>query len=269
MNTYTGGAPGNKQNGESAEKANAEEDLFLSGGFDSFGGAPEPMNTGMGQMGVGMGQANTGMGQLGSVDYSGIYGNNEPTGKKDPWANQRINLNLWGQLFNSFLPFKYDRYKGLSIGAAKDFVKFFIRTYMTIGYLLVFIIFLQYPGMMEYFLSGNLGILLVIIILGVSYVASIFFGTYLFRLQAFIYRLIFGNLLTAIEKKEITSTNMYLVSIYACVPWMVIRLLAGIVLLAIAFFMPILPRVPSLWLFSVLELVMPIIIMAIAIPKME
>lgn len=267
MNTYTGGTLSNKQNGESAEKANTGDDLFLSGGFDSFGGAPE--TTGMGQLGVSPGQVNAGMGQLGSVDYSGIYGNDEPVRTKDPWANQRINLNLWGQLFHSFLPFKYDRYKGLSIGAAKDFVNFFVRMYMTICYLLVFIVFLQYPGVMEYFKSGNMGMLLVVIIFGVSYAASIFFGTYLFRLRALIYRLIFGNLLMAIEGKKITSTNMYLVSIYACVPWMVIRLLAGIGLLAILFFTPFLQKVPSLWLFSVMELVMPVIIMAIAIPKME
>lgn len=262
MNTYVGGTQNKDQGDNKSKGTDTGEDLFLTGGFDAFGGTPEPMSTGLGQM-------NAGMGQLGSVGYGDVYGNGGHAGKADPWANQRINLNLWGQLFNSFLPFKYDRYKGLSIGAAKDFVKFFIKIYLIIGYLLALFAFFQFPDTKEYFKSGNITILLLVIILGVSYAANAFFCPYLFRLQAFIYRLIFGNLLMAIEGKKITSTNMYLVSVYACVPWMVIRLLFGIGLFVMIFFMSVVPQIPPLWLLPVLELIVPIVVMALAIPKME
>lgn len=254
MNTYTGGTDHNVQD-NGIKGADAGENLFLSGGFDSFGGAPEP--------------ANTGMEQLGSIDYSGGYGNVDQTLKTNPWANQRVNLNLWGQLFNSFLPFKYDRYIGLSEGAAKDFVKFFIKMYLVIGYLLTFFVLFQLPGVAEFFKSGHITILLTVIILGAIFAVSAFLGPYLFRLQAFIYRLIFGNLLMAVERKEITSTNMYLVSIYACVPWMMIRLLFGAVVYIMIFFMPVFPQLPPIWVLSLLELIMPAIIMAVAIPRME
>lgn len=270
MNTYTGGAPSNKQNGESAEKANAEEDLFLSGGFDSFGGAPEPMNTGMGQMGVGMGQANAGMGQLGSVDY-GIYGtgDNSTTGT-NRWSQPKVILNLWGQLFNSFVPFRYDRYKGMSMGAAKDFVKFFIKLYLIAGFLATAIMMLMVPGAMEYFKSGDISILLIIIVFGVTYAICAFIGPYFFRLQALIYRVIFGNLLMAIEKKKVNSTNMYLISVYSCVPCMALGLPLGIVELVFLNSPSMVPFVAGVAvIYAVLELVMPIIIMAIAIPKME
>lgn len=270
MNTYTGGAPGNKQNGESAEKANAEEDLFLSGGFDSFGGAPEPMNTGMGQMGVGMGQANAGMGRLGSVDY-GIYGtgDNSTTGT-NRWSQPKVILNLWGQLFNSFVPFRYDRYKGMSMGAAKDFVKFFIKLYLIAGFLATAIMMLMVPGAMEYFKSGDISILLIIIVFGVTYAICAFIGPYFFRLQALIYRVIFGNLLMAIEKKKVNSTNMYLISVYSCVPCMALSLPLGIVEFLFLNSPSMLPFVAGLAvIYAVLELIMPIIIMALAIPRME
>lgn len=270
MNTYTGGAPSNKQNGESAEKANAEEDLFLSGGFDSFGGAPEPMNTGMGQMGVGMGQANAGMGQLGSVDY-GIYGtgDNSTTGT-NRWSQPKVILNLWGQLFNSFVPFRYDRYKGMSMGAAKDFVKFFIKLYLIAGFLATAIMMLMVPGAMEYFKSGDISILLIIIVFGVTYAICAFIGPYFFRLQALIYRVIFGNLLMAIEKKKVNSTNMYLISVYSCVPCMALGLPLGIVELVFLNSPSMVPFVAGVAvIYAVLELVMPIIIMALAIPRME
>ena len=271
MNTYTGGTPGNKQIGESAEKANAGEDLFLSGGFDSFGGVPEPMNTGMGQMGVGLGQINTGMGQLGSVDYGNAYGaGDDSTTGTNRWSQPKVILNLWGQLFNSFVPFRYDRYKGMSMGAAKDFVKFFIKLYLIAGFLSTAIMMLMVPGAMEYFKSGDISILLIIIVFGVTYAICAFIGPYFFRLQALIYRVIFGNLLMAVEKKNVNSTNMYLTSIYSCVPCMALGLPLGIVEFLFLNSPSMLPFVAGLAvIYAVLELIMPIIIMALAIPRME
>ena len=237
--------------------------MFLSEGFDSFGGAPEPMNTGMGQM-------NAGMGQLGSVDYGnenayGTVGNSAMSTNR--WSEPIIMLNLWGQLFNSFMPFRYDRYKGMSMDAAKDFVKFFVRLYMTVGYLVVAFMLFVSPEVK----SRDMSFLLVIILLGISYAIGFFLGPYLFRFRALIYRVIFGNLFMAVEKKNITSTNMYLVSIYACVPCMAVRLLYGVlVLLTACLSIPMAQYMASIkGTISMLQLIVPIIIMAMAIPKME
>lgn len=269
MQTYTGGTQNNKQGKENVEEIKQGEDLFISGGFDSFGGAPEPINTDMGQM-------NAGMGQLGSVGYGS--GNayrtvDNSTMSTNRWSEPRIILNLWGQLFNSFMPFRYDRYKGMSMNAAKDFVKFFVKLYIITGYLFAFFVMLLSPGTKEFLMSGNMGILVIVIILGVCYFIGTFLGPYFFRLQAFIYRVIFGNLLMAIEKKNINSTNMYLVSIYACVPCYVIGvLISGIVVLAAYLnVLPLLmaPIASVASSFSVIELILPIIIMALAIPRME
>lgn len=257
MNTYTGGTQNNKQGGENHKETNQGEDLFLSGGFDSFGGTPEPANTGMGQM-------NAGMGQLGSVDYGSgnAYGtvDNDTMGT-NRWSEPKIILNLWGQLFNSFVPFRYDRYKGMSVNAAKDFVKFFVKLYLLAGYLMLAVLVITTPEAMEYFKSGNINILLTIISLGISYAISAFLGPFFFRLQAFIYRVLFGKLICIIEGKKITSTNMYLVTIYACVPWMVISVFAV--------FVPLYILLSYIWPIVILELLLPVIIMALAIPRME
>lgn len=266
MQTYTGGTQNNKQGGENVEETNQGEDLFVSGGFDSFGGVPEPMNTGMGQM-------NAGMGQLGSVDYGSgnAYGTvDNSTMSTNRWSEPRIILNLWGQLFNSFIPFRYDRYKGMSMNAAKDFVKFFVKLNLAVSYLAVIIMMLTAPEAMEFVKSGNITILLYVILFGVSYAISAFINPYFFRLWAFIYRVIFGNLLMAIERKNVNSTNMYLVSIYSCVPCIALSMLLEI----IASLCLIIPSVlvlviPLSVVCGILALIMPIIIMAMAIPKME
>lgn len=273
MQTYTGGIQNNKQDGENVEKANPGEDLFVSGGYDSFGGAPEPMNTGMGQMNTGMGQMNTSMGQLGSVGYGSgnAYGAvDDNTMSTNRWSEPIIILNLWGQLFNSFMPFRYDRYKGMSINAAKDFVKFFVKLHLAVNYLAIIIFLLTVPAAREYVKSGNITILLFVILFGVSYAIGAFINPYFFRLWAFIYRVIFGNLLMAIEKKNINFINMYLISIYSCVPCITL----GMLLVIIASFGLIIPQmlviaIPLLVVCGILTLIMPIIIMALAIPRME
>lgn len=258
MNTYAGN-PGNKQEGKDIGRANQQEDLFLSGGFDSFGGIPEPINTGAGQLGsVNYGNGNA----YGTLDNGAASANR--------WSEPKIILNLWGQLFNSFMPFRYDRYKGMSINAAKDFVKFFVKLYLITGYLVTFIMLLTIPGVLEYFKSGNITILLTVISFGITYAISAFIGPYFFRLQAFIYRVIFGNLIMAIEKKDINSTNMYLVSIYSCVPCMALGLPLGIFSFLLLNFSSALSFVADLSVaYAILELIMPIIIMLFAIPRME
>ena len=265
MNTYTGGTQNNKQGGGNMKETNPGEDLFLSGGFDSFGGTPEPMNTGMRQM-------NAGMGQLGSVDYGSgnAYGTvDNSTMGTNRWSEPKVILNLWGQPFNSFMPFRYDRYKGMSMNAAKDFVKFFVKLYLLAGYLMMAVLIITTPEAMEYFKSGNISILLTIISLGITYAIGAFLGPFFFRLQALIYRVIFGNLLMAIERKKITSTNMYLVSIYSCVPCMALGMLIGIIALVFLSSSTVFFIVNLSVVYAILELVMPIIIMALAIPRME
>lgn len=264
MNTYTGGTPNNKQGGENVEATNPGEDLFLSGGFDSFTDTPEPM--------MGMGQMNAGMGQLGSVDYGNgnAYGmvDNSTVGT-NRWSEPKVILNLWGQLFNSFMPFRYDRYKGMSMNAAKDFVKFFVKLYLLVGYFATVVMMLVVPGAMEYVKSGDISILLIIISFGVSYAINVFIGPYLFRLMAFIYRVIFGNLLMAIERKKINSTNMYLVSIYSCIPCTALGIPIGIITLVFLSPSTMLFFANLAVIYAILELVLPIIIMALAIPRME
>lgn len=273
MQTYTGGTQDNKQGGENVEQTNPEEDMFVSGGYDSFGGAPKPMNTGMGQMNTDIGQMNTDMWQLGSVGY-GIGNANgtvdDNTTSTNRWSEPRVILNLWGQLFNSFMPFRYDRYKGMSINAAKDFVKFFVKLNLIVNYLAIIILILTVPAAREYVKSGNITILLFIILFGVSYAIGAFINPYFFRLWAFIYRVIFGNLLMAIEKKNVNFINMYLISIYSCVPCITLGMLLVIMALFCLYFPAMLATVLLLsTICGILALIMPIVIMALAIPRME
>ncbi|MBD5542380.1 MAG: hypothetical protein HDR00_14560 [Lachnospiraceae bacterium] len=266
MQTYTGETPKNKQGGENAVETNQGEDLFLSGGYDSAKGVPEPVNTGMGQM-------NVGMGQLGSVGYGSgnAYGTVDHSAMStNRWSEPRIILNLWGQLFNSFMPLRYDRYKGMSMNAAKDFVKFFVKLNLVVGCLVTAVMMLTAPGAIDYLKTGDIGILLIIIRFGVFYAIGSFIGPYFFRLWALIYRMIFGNLLMAIERKKVNAVNMYLISIYSCIPCMALGIPLGIIAL-------LLLNIPSAVfyvsyfanVYAILELIVPIIIMAIAIPRME
>lgn len=258
MNTYTGEEPNNTQGGGNVEKTDSVEDLFLPGGFDSFGGTPEPMNAGMGQM-------NGSMGQLGSVDYGNAYGTVDYSTNR--WANPVIFLNFKEQILNSFMPASYDRYKGMTEGAAKEFVKSFTRLYLRIGYLMIiFMILVALGGT-----GGNAGMMMAIVVMGISYLISVFLEPYVYRLRAFVYRLIFGNLILALTKADITDTDMYLVSIYAGVPCMVVSiLLLGIVVLAYWLFPLLLYSIAAVsGIFSIIQLVVPIVIMAIAIPRMK
>lgn len=258
MNTYTGEKPNNTQGGGNVEKTDSVEDLFLPGGFDSFSGTSEPVNAGMGQM-------NGNMGQLGSVDYGNAYGTVDYSANR--WSNPVVFLNFKEQILNSFKPSRYDRYKGMTEGAAKEFVKSFTRLYLRIGYLMIAIMMLVVLGGM----GGNVGVVMIIVIMGISYFISVLLEPYIFRLRAFIYRLIFGNLILALTKADITDTDMYLVSIYAGVPCMAVSILMlGIVLLAYWIFPSLLYFMSAVSsIFSIVQLIVPIVIMAIAIPKMK
>lgn len=259
MNIYTGENQSNAQDGGNMEKTDSVEDLFLPGGFDSFGGTPEPMN-------VGMGQTNGSMGQLGSVDYGNTaYGTADNSTNR--WANPVLFLNFKEQILNSFMPARYDRYKGMSEGAAKEFVKSFTRLYLRIGYLIMaFMMLAALRG-----IGSNASMLIIIIIMGISYFISVFIEPYIFRLKAFVYRLIFGNLILALTKADITDTDMYLASIYAGVPCMTVSILMlGVVELAYWLFPLLLYPIAAVSsIFSIIQLIVPIVIMAIAIPRME
>lgn len=258
METYTGENKNNIQDGENVKATDSAEDLFLPGGFDSFGGAPEPMNADMGQM-------NSNMGQLGSVDYGNDYGSADNSTNR--WAKPIVVLSLGEQISNSFMPTRYDRYKGMSEGAAKEFVNYFTRLYVRIVFLMI--AFMMLITMRK--AGDNTSLLVVVVMLGISYFLSVFLEPYIFRLRAFLYRLIFGNLFMAITKTDISDTNMYLVSIYACVPCIALSvLIAGIVVLSFLI-SPVLlyPIAAVSSAFSIIQLIVPIIIMAIAIPRMK
>lgn len=258
METYTGENKNNMQDEENLKATDSAEDLFLPGGFDSFGGTPEPMNADMGQM-------NSNMGQLGSVDYGNDYGSADNS--TNPWAKPIVVLNLGEQISNSFMPARYDRYKGMSEGAAKEFVNYFTRLYLRIVFFMIAFMMLVTFGRA----GDSTSILIVVVLLGISYFISAFLEPYIFRLRAFVYRLIFGNLFMAIMKTDISDTNMYLVSIYAWVPCIVISvLIAGIVVLSYLV-SPVLlyPIAAVSSAFSIIQLIVPIIIMAIAIPRMK
>lgn len=258
METYTGENKNNMQNEENLKATDSAEDLFLPGGFDSFGGTPEPMNADMGQM-------NSNMGQLGSVDYGNEYGSADNS--TNPWAKPIVVLSLGEQISNSFMPARYDRYKGMSEGAAKEFVNYFTRLYVRIVFLMIALMMLLTFGRV----GDSTSMLIVVVMLGISYFISVFLEPYIFRFRAFVYRLIFGNLLVAITKTDISDTNMYLVSIYAGVPCIAVSILiAGIVVLSYLI-SPVLlyPIAAVSSTFSIIQLVVPIIIMAIAIPRMK
>lgn len=254
MNTYNPENPNGMQGGENGKETDSAEDLFLPGGFDSFGGTPEPMNGGLGQM-------NSNMGQLGSVDYGNGYGtayNN---------TNRRRTLSFKEQISNSFKPSEYIRYNGMSEGEAKEFVKNFTKLYIKISYLIIaFMMLVSFMGM-----GSNVGILIIVVALGISYALSLLLEQYMFRLRAFIYRVIFGSLLTAVTKANISSTNMYLVSIYACVPCMAIAVLMTGVVVLVYLISPMLlyPLAAVSSVISIIQLIIPIVIMGIAIPRME
>ena len=120
-------------------------------------------------------------------------------------------------------------------------------------------------------MGGNVGVVMIIVIMCISYFISVLLEPYIFRLRAFIYRLIFGNLILALTKADITDTDMYLVSIYAGVPCMAVSILMlGIVLLAYWIFPSLLYFMSAVSsIFSIVQLIVPIVIMAIAIPKMK
>ncbi len=256
METYTGENKNNMQDGENLKATDSAEDLFLPGGFDSFGGTPEPMNADMGQM-------NSNMGQLGNVDYGNDYGSADYSTNR--WANPIIVLKFEEQISNSFKPTQYSRYKGMSEEAAKGFVKSFARLYINIVFVIMALVMLL-SGM-----GSGAGILIMAVFLGIAYFLSIFLEPYSFRLRAFIYRVIFGTLITAVTKANISSTNLYIVSIYACVPCMVIStLMTCIIALAYALFPLLLyPLATVSSIVSIVQLFIPVIIMAIAIPRME
>lgn len=262
MNTYTGETRENKPGGANVEETDSVEDLFLPGGFDSFGGMPESANTNIRQLGS-VDYGNTNIGQFGSVNYGNTYGTVDNTLNR--WSEPSVILNFGEQIANSFMPLRYDRYKGIAEGTAKEFVKDFTRLYVRAAFLILAVMMLMS--------AGNLGggILIPVIVLGVFYALSVFLEPFIYRLRAFVYRLLFGKLLMIITKSDITSNNMYLVSIYACVPCMVVNILFTAIMVLAYFSFPVLLYLVSSisWLFSLIQLVLPVIIMGIAIPKMK
>lgn len=244
MNTYDKNS-GNARS-ENAANGYEEEDLFLSGGFDSFSQDSTSFN----------GTGNT-LGTA-SPEYGNTYYGNTNT-NSNIWTRQQ-DLSFWEQLLNSFMPTKYHRYKGISVEGAKQFVRSFSWLYMVAGLILTSGFFLGNADMRAYLQYYNLLSLKTIIVYMIAFAIAASIYPFIFRLGALIMRLV-GKLIALIEGKSITDQNMYLISVYSLVPWLIIKMFF--------IFLPI-PILLSLETFiSILDAVVPIIIMAIAIPHME
>lgn len=285
---------------------------------------------------------------LGSVDYSqqgtGYY--NAPDTKN--WSRQE-RMPFFKQLFISFVPPLYVKYKWISKSATKSFVKSFMLLLLLIAYIEVGIsIFtggnegkgilsgvpdfriengeltledeilhiddakgtviyatdevasFSYDDLDPYMKEGYSEVLLIsrtngvilrggmmvrsfkwsqvtakvvdkkwmiakampVLVVGlfIFTLVAVFISALLYRFAAWLLSLV-GNLIARIEKKSVTSLDMFKITIYALVPGMILKTIFGFVPASIAL-------VISPYLIIV-YLLIPIIIMAVAIPFME
>ncbi len=250
MNTYDKNS-GNARNNDSVN--GHEEEIFLSGGFDSF----SRDNTSFGSTDNPLGTA--------SSDYENTYYGNANTGSN--FWEQKHYLGFWEQLFNSFRPTKYDRYKGISITAAKHFVRNLSLLYMGPGFLVIMGIFFGNAEIRASLADKNLLSPLFVISLAVFWIIATLIYPFTFRISAFFMRII-GRLLAMIGRKNISSENMYLVSIYSLVPWMFLKILL-LVLFPVIMIAYVSLGDSVLIFISLLEVIVPTIYMAVAIPYME
>lgn len=250
MNTYDKNSGNARNNGP---VNGHEEEIFLSGGFDSFS-----------QDFPSLGGMDTPLGTV-SSDYENTYYGNTNTGSN--FWEQKHYLGFWEQLFNSFRPTKYDRYKGISIMAAKHFVRNLSLLYMGPGFLVSMGIFFGNATIRASLADKNILSPLFVISLVAFWIVATLIYPLTFRIGAFFMRII-GSFLAMIGRKNISSENMYLISIYSLVPWMFLKILL------VVFFPVILIAYVSLGysiliFISLLEVIVPTIYMTIAIPYME
>ena len=223
-----------------------DEDFMLPGGFDSFSAPP---------------QNNIGTVPLGDVEYA--YMNKKYMDQKYMTlsSSENSSLSLKEQFFHAFHPFQYNCYNSMSMGDAKVFAKWFSRIYVEICYFgFLFMLALNtdlirnnlsnpYAITIRQLRSPVMILLISLIFLGILAIATIYY-----RITAWFLRWI-GKVVSLISGKHILDTHMYLVSIYALVPYHALRTIP-------VFFCPI----PLLY--TILASLFPLIGIIIAIVNM-
>lgn len=233
-----------------------ESDLFLSGGFDTF----TPEN----EIPLGSGTP--------FIDDR----------KYNPYGRQqrtyRPAMGFWKKFFVAFVPVMYDRYSGMPQLESKQFVKSLAILYVVTSMLpaLLFMMFggklladvLQQPQLASF----NLSFMTLVIFLVAGFIAVLLYQLF-YRINAWFVRL-FGGLVSYIEKVDVRDSDMYAISIFSLVP---APILGGIV--SAFFTKATLEAVASGNISSmfgvsmvvsvITYLVIPLIYMAIAMPRMD
>ena len=224
-----------------------DEDIMLAGGFDTF--SPPPQNN----MGTTM--------PLADVEHS--YMNNKYMDQKYVTLSSSENpvLSLKEQFFHAFHPFQYSCYNSMSMGDAKAFARWFSRLYIEITYFGFLFMLAVNPNLIRNNLSNPYAITIrqlrspvMILLISLVFLGMVAIAPIYYRITAWFLRLI-GKVVSLISGKHILDTHMYLVSIYALVPYHVLCVIP-------VFFCP----VPLLY--EILRAFFPLIGLAIAIINM-
>lgn len=241
---YTYDPNANKKNVDS-EHMNSlnEEDLFLAGGFDSFSEPNENLNVGTPYM-------------------SGVeqYGLSQDAVNR--WNPARV-LSFGEQFATSFNPAGYGIYSQLKKADVKAFIKTFCRYYfifIVIGTLLIMLAESTMNGIPVATLFSVPTLIGYAIVFGICY----FILPLSFRIMAWIYRWI-ARLICLIANKELSSDHLYSVSVYPLIPYQIICSIINV----IGRFSENTPLGMVMSGVSLFMYIVPVIFMAIAIPRMK
>ncbi len=240
---YTYDPNANKKNVDS-ENMNSlnEEDLFLAGGFDSF----SPNQT-----------ANNSMHQpVGQMEL-------DPSWNVERWKN-KYELKFFEQLKLSFFPLKYDRYREMSVDGIKLFIRKDVAFELLVSFIIILIAFNVHPFfralMPEYGINDPMVILTIAVVLGISAAITILIFPFFIRIGAWIFRWII-RLFCLLGKKNLSDTSLYALSIYSTIPFRLIKMFC--------IFLPIDVILNAQTSIAVLDVVVPLIIISLAIPRMD
>ena len=241
---YTYDPNANKQNVDS-EHMNSlnEEDLFLAGGFDSFSEANDNLSVGKPYM--------SGVEQYG-VSQEAV----------NRWTPARV-LSFSEQMRTSFNPVSYGKYSSLKISDVKAFILTFCRYYfvfVVIGTLLIMMAESTMNGIPVAALFSVPTLIGYAIVFGICY----FILPLSFRIMAWIYRWI-ARLICLIANKELSSDHLYSVSVYPLIPYQIICSIVNV----IGRFSENTPLGMVMSGVSLFMYIVPVIFMAIAIPRMK
>lgn len=241
---YTYDPNANKKNVDS-EHMNSlnEEDLFLAGGFDSFSEPNENLNVGTPYM-------------------SGVeqYGLSQDAVNR--WNPARV-LSFSEQFATSFNPAGYGIYSQLKKADVKAFIKTFCRYYfifIVIGTLLIMMAESTMNGIPVAALFSVPALIGYAIVFAICY----FILPLSFRIMAWIYRWI-ARLICLIMNKELSSDHLYSVSVYPLIPYQIICSIINV----IGRFSENTPLGMIMFGVSAFMYIVPVIFMAIAIPRMK